>query len=113
VSAGLDSSGDDGEERDSAKQGASTEERSIEERLSKDVASWSRARSESLPTHAREPSRPAARRPPPQPPTGVKAAVVSSPAAKPAGAPSRPFRMSYGGVTTEEYIEYMLDRGVR
>jgi hypothetical protein len=108
MSAGPISSGEDGEDREAARQAAS-----LEDQLSKDVASWSRTRSKSPPQHAREPSRPETSLPSHRPSATVKTPSVSPPAAKPAAVLAKPFRMSYNGVTTEEYIDYLFDRGLR
>jgi hypothetical protein len=35
------------------------------------------------------------------------------PAGEEAGKASKPFSMSYGGTTTAEYLQYMIDRGAR
>jgi hypothetical protein len=81
--------------------------------LREDVASWSKARNETsqqlvVPTAspARPPSVPSAEKP--------RKSKRAASAVKPAPPPdTRPFRMSYDGGTTADYIQYMIDRGAR
>jgi hypothetical protein len=83
----------------------------IKERLLKDVESWSKDRSErsgrgddsGVRSRASSASAPAAR---------TRKSSVAAPAAK-AGQPKKPFSMSYGGVTTTEYIRQNLVRRSR
>jgi hypothetical protein len=81
--------------------------------LRKDVESWSRARNETSPRDAVEPTAAVVRPPSPKPATRARALKRAPPAAAPAGAKSKPFSMSYDGSTTAEYIQYMIDRGAK
>jgi len=81
--------------------------------LRRDVASWSKARSESSGRIA-EPEAPVAKKPSSRPTTAArKTSAPTTPVAKPAGTSSKPFSMSYDGKTTAEYIQDMIDRGAR
>jgi len=42
-----------------------------------------------------------------------KKAAAPVPTVEEAGRVSKPFSMSYGGGTTAEYLQYMIDRGAR
>jgi hypothetical protein len=82
--------------------------------LKRDVESWSKTRSESSAGRITEPAPPVARKSSLRPIAGAgQATPPAVPAAKEADIRKKPFRMSYDGVTTEEYIQYMLDRGSR
>lgn len=104
----VPTAGDDGEDRDAAAQAAS-----MKERLSKDVAAWSKERNGLAAGHASELTPPPVERALPRAAARAKKPSQVSPAAKPEGSRSKPFSMSYDGVTTSEYIQYMLDRRAR
>ncbi|MGA3400063.1 MAG: hypothetical protein ABSC95_12660 [Acetobacteraceae bacterium] len=85
----------------------------MKDRLRKDVASWSAARSA---THSREAADSSLPPPPPSPaaqPTAraKRAKPVAPTAGKPAVVARKPFRMSYDGVTEADYISYIIERG--
>lgn len=85
----------------------------MKDRLRKDVASWSAARSA---THSRDaaeasvpvPTQSAAARPATQA-KRLKPALPD--AGKPANTARKPFRMSYDGVSEADYISYIIERG--
>jgi hypothetical protein len=85
----------------------------MKDQLKKDVASWSAARSASHSRDVADASVPV----PPQPVVArpaVRAKRVKPPpaeAAQQANAPRKPFRMSYDGVTEQDYISYIIERG--
>jgi cell division septation protein DedD len=82
--------------------------------LRKDVDSWSKARSEPSTALIAEASTPVARKPPASPPaTKAKKPASPKPTTDNVGVSKRPFSMSYGGLTAADYIQYMLDRGLR
>ena len=80
----------------------------MEDKLRKDVTHWSWERKEQLNKKATE-----AKRPSPQPAGGSKRPIASRRADQPATARSKPFSMSYDGMTEAQYIQYRLDRGAR
>lgn len=100
---------DDEEQREANRQSDA-----MKAQLRKDVDSWSRARSEpSAERHAEE-SASAPRAPSlPIPVDGAKKTRTPRPAAKDSLSPKKPFSMSYDGVSSAEYIQYMIDRGSR
>lgn len=85
----------------------------MKDRLRKDVASWSAARSATSVRDAANSSVPVpAQSAAPQPAARAKRRKPASPdAGKPADAARKPFRMSYDGVTEAEYISYIIERG--
>ena len=85
----------------------------MKDQLRKDVASWSKARNETSQQLIVEPAVPANRQP--SLPSAAKSKVSkrAAAAAKPAVLNTKPFRMSYDGGTTADYIQYMIDRGAR
>lgn len=93
--------------------GGDDETAAMAERLSKDAASWSRERKEQPAEHAATPKRPVAAPASPQPARRATRASAPAPAAKPASARSKPFSMSYDGMTQAQYIQYLLDRKSR
>jgi hypothetical protein len=99
---------------DEGHQEADRQADAMKAQLRKDVDSWSKARSEpstALITEA-EPS--VTRKPPSSPPASKpRKAATPKPAPNEVGISKKPFSMSYGGVTAAEYIQYMLDRGLR
>lgn len=86
---------------------------SLQVQLSKEVASWSKERRHQSSESVVAPSQAAVRGRSPRPPGEATKSVAPPLAGKPAGTGSRPFRMSYGGVTQAEYIQYLRDRGLR
>jgi hypothetical protein len=87
----------------------------MKDQLRKDVASWSAARSGASARRTEEFSVPAVqlvRQPSLQPAKRVRRAKPVSPEVK-AAVQSKPFRMSYDGVTQADYITYMMARGTR
>jgi hypothetical protein len=92
----------------------------MEDKLHKDVASWSRERrgqlnknAAQLSERAAEPKRPVVKQPSPPFVGRSKGPVASKRAIKPAAPRSKPFSMSYDGMTEAQYIQYRLDRGSR
>lgn len=85
----------------------------MKDRLRKDVASWSAARSATYSRDAADASVPVpAQQAAPQPATRAKRRKPVVPdTAKPADGVKKPFRMSYDGVTEAEYISYIIERG--
>jgi hypothetical protein len=85
----------------------------MKDRLRKDVASWSAARSATYSREAADASVPVPAQPAaPQPATRAKRRKPAGPdTAKPADAVKKPFRMSYDGVTEADYISYIIERG--
>ena len=87
---------------------------SMQDQLSKEVASWSKERRQRSSETVIAPSQPIIRRHSPRP-AAKPAARPKSPAhpfrANPAAPRSKPFSMSYDGMTQAEYIQYRLDRG--
>lgn len=107
MSFGSDMS-EGGEDRETETQAVS-----MEDKLRKDVASWSGERREQLGKHATELKQSVVKPPSPRPVARSKAPIAAKPATKQPDAPSKPFSMSYGGMTEAEYIQYRLDRGSR
>ena len=58
-------------------------------------------------------SLPVPRQPSSQPLTRSRKPNAATPAVKQTGTRSKPVSMSYDGMTTSEYIQYMIDRGAR
>ncbi len=82
--------------------------------LRKDVETWSRARNETAPRDPpADPGAAAVRQPPPKPVARARKPKPIPPSAKPSDAKSKPYRMSYDGSTTADYIQYMIDRGAK
>jgi hypothetical protein len=82
----------------------------MEDRLHKDVASWSKERRE----HATESKQPVVKKgPSPQAAGRSKGPIASGRAIKSAAAHPKPFSMSYDGMTEAQYIQYRRDRGSR
>lgn len=81
--------------------------------LSKEVASWAKQRGQQSDEAAIVPQQPAPERQVRRPTSDAKKLNASPVTAKPAGARSRPFSMSYDGQTSAEYIQHLLDRGTR
>ena len=86
----------------------------MEDRLHKDVASWSKERREQPREHATGSKQTVVKNgPSPQAAGRSKGPIASGRAIKPAAAHSKPFSMSYDGMTEAQYIQYRLDRGAR
>jgi hypothetical protein len=85
----------------------------MKDRLRKDVASWSAARSATHSRDAAEASVPVpTHSPAARPATRAKQPKPTVPdVGKPANAAKKPFRMSYDGVTEADYISYIIERG--
>jgi hypothetical protein len=83
--------------------------------LRKDVDSWSKARNETSTALVAEAAAPVAKKPPASstPTTKAKKTASPKPGASETGVSKRPFSMSYGGLSAADYIQYMLDRGLR
>ncbi len=101
------------ENQTNADQETGKQAEAMKDRLRKDVASWSAARSATYSRDAAEttlavPAQPA-EAPPAARPKRRKA--VTPEAGKPADAPGKPFRMSYDGVSEADYISYIIQRG--
>jgi len=101
---------------DSAERDADRQADAMKDRLRKDVASWSEARGEPSLRSAQQTDTPSARQPPPPSVAGAKkakAARTATPVAAPAPVGTKPFKMSYDGGSTADYIQYMIKRGAR
>jgi hypothetical protein len=85
----------------------------MKDQLRKDVASWYAAQSDGSARKAAQSTMSAASQPAPQPARRAKRLKPASPEAKRTPGPSKPFSMSYDGVTQADYIEYMIARGAR
>ena len=82
--------------------------------LRKDVDSWSKGRSEPSTALVAEADTAVARKPASSPPASkAKKAATPKPVPTEVATSKKPFSMSYGGVTAAEYIQYMIDRGLR
>lgn len=99
---------DDDAERDAERQADA-----MKAQLRKDVDSWSRVRRESSPRCTAESSVPVPRQPSSQKFARSSKPNAATPAVDQAGARSKPRGMSYDGMTSSEYIQYMIDRGAR
>ena len=85
----------------------------MQAQLRKDVDSWSKARSEAATEHSAEPSAPSTRKPSSLYAVGARKSRSAPRVAKESALPKKPFSMFYDGITSAEYIQYMLDRGSR
>ena len=85
----------------------------MKDRLRKDVASWSAARSATHSRDAAEASVPPPAKPATPHPTAAakRRQPVSPEPTKPATAAKKPFRMSYDGVSEADYISTIIARG--
>jgi hypothetical protein len=99
---------------DEGAQEADRQADAMKAQLRKDVDSWSKARGEPSTALIAEADTSVARKPPSSPPAS-KPKKAATPKAAPAevAISKKPFSMSYGGVTAAEYIQYMIDRGLR
>ena len=86
---------------------------SMEDKLRQDATHWSGERKEQLSKKAIEAKQSVVKRPSREPAGGSKGPIASRRAIKPAAARSKPFSMSYDGMTEAQYIQYRLDRGAR
>jgi hypothetical protein len=86
---------------------------SMQDQLSKEVASWSKERRPQSSEAAIAPAPPATQPRSPQPAGGARKSSAAPLADKAPGARSKPFSMSYGGMTQEEYTQYLRDHGYR
>jgi hypothetical protein len=93
--------------------GADRQADAMKAQLREDVASWSKARNETSQQLVVEPTAPAARHPPLLSAAKPKKSKRAASAVKPVPLGTQPFRMSYDGGTTADYIQYMIDRGAR
>lgn len=83
----------------------------MKDQLRKDVASWSKARHDDTGGIPAGPAAPAVKPVSTKPTARTPRAAPA--AAKPAVASGKPFRMSYSGSSTADYIKYMRDRGAK
>jgi len=81
--------------------------------LRKDVASWSKARSETPELLIVEPSAQPARQPSLLSAAKPRKLKRAASAVQTVPVSTKPFRMSYDGGSTADYIQYMIDRGAR
>lgn len=97
--------GTDEEGREAERQAAS-----MQDQLSKDVASWSKQRRQRPSETVIAPSHPAIQRRTPRPTAKSPISPTSPPPDQPVNARSKPFSMSYGGVTEAQYVQYLINR---
>jgi hypothetical protein len=95
---------------DEGAQEADRQADAMKAQLRKDVDSWSKARGEPSTALIAEADTSVARKPPASKP---KKAATPKAAPTEVAISKKPFSMSYGGVTAAEYIQYMIDRGLR
>jgi hypothetical protein len=98
---------------DDADRDADAQADAMKAQLRKDVASWSKARSEASPRIAAQPSAPVVKQPATKPVVRARNTKPAAPVVTPANSRSKPYRMSYDGGTTADYIQYMIDRGAK
>ena len=101
------------DENDASELAAERQADAMKDQLRKDVASWSSARHDSSARHVAEFGAPITPQPAVQPVRKAKTPKSAAPKAAPAEKGGKPFRMSYGGTTTADYVRYMLERGGR
>lgn len=84
----------------------------MQDQLSKEAASWSKERRQQSSETVIVPPQPVVQQHSPRPAakSKSKSASVALPA-EPASARSKPFSMSYAGMTQAQYVQYLLDRG--
>jgi len=85
----------------------------MQDQLSKEVASWSKERRQQPGEAVSTPSQPAVQRRSPRSAGETVKSSASPRAAKSAEARSKPFSMSYDGMTQAEYARYRRDLGSR
>ncbi len=90
--------------------GDATDDAGVRARLAKEVADWSAERSGRVRADAVDLA-PADVKPAPTKPASRRAAKPAQP--KRASGPSKPFSMSYDGVTPREYMDQVIARGTR
>ena len=86
---------------------------SMQDQLSREAASWSKDRRERVSEPVIQPSPPVIERSSVRPTRGSKDTSAPSVAAKGRGTGSKPFSMSYDGMTQAEYMRHLLERGSR
>ena len=86
---------------------------SMKDQLSKEVASWSKERRQQSNETIVGPSRPVIQRRSPKPAGEPKKPSTPPVADKAGNARSKPYSMSYDGMTQTEYTQYLRDRGSR
>ncbi len=86
---------------------------SMKDQLSKEVASWSKERRQQSSEAVVGPLRPVNQERSPRPAGESRKSKAPPLAGKAASARSKPFSMSYDGMTHAEYTQYLLDRGSR
>lgn len=86
---------------------------SMQDQLSKEVASWPNERREQASKPVVWPSSPVIQPRLIRSARGSKDTSAPSVAAKGRGTGSNPFSMSYGGMTQAEYMRHLLERGSR
>jgi hypothetical protein len=104
-------------EDNNSEQDADRQADGMKAQLRKDVDSWTSARRGASPPHLpgqiAKPSLPVGRPASPRLTAGQRTSSAAPPDAKRADTRSKPFSMSYGGETTDHYIEYMISRGAK
>ena len=85
---------------------------SMRDRLSKEAASWSKERREHSGETGIAPTQ-TAQRPSTRPAGEARKSSTAALAGKAPGERSKPFSMSYDGMTQAEYIRYLRDHGLR
>lgn len=92
---------------------ADREVNSMQDQLSKEVAAWSKDRREQASAPVIRPSSPVIQPRSVRSARGPKDTRAPSVDAKGRGTGSKPFSMSYGGMTQAEYMRHLLERGSR
>jgi hypothetical protein len=100
-------------EKDQEGREAERQATSMKDQLSKEVASWSKERRQPSSETIVGVAQPVIQRRSPRPAGESKKPRAPSVAGKAPGAGSKPFSMSYDGMTQAEYTQYLLDRGSR
>jgi hypothetical protein len=85
----------------------------MKDQLSQEVASWSKERRQQLGEGVSKPPQPAVQRRSPRSAGEAGKSSASPRPATSAGARSKPFSMSYDGMTQAEYARYRRDLGSR
>jgi hypothetical protein len=86
---------------------------SMQDQLSQEVTSWSKARRQRSSETVAVPDHPGTPRRSPQSTGAARKSSAPPPASKPTGTSSKPFKMSYDGMTQAEYTQYLRDQGSR
>jgi hypothetical protein len=94
-------------------QGADRQADAMKAQLRKDVASWFKARNEAPEQIIVEPGAQPAMQPSLLSAAKPRKSKRAVSVVKAAPLSTKPFRMSYDGGTTADYIQYMIDRGAR